>query len=400
MGYSLEAPFYTSPEIFDLDVEAIFAKHWIFCAVEPEIPEPGDYVTVDIGPYSVIVVRDDDEGVRAFHNVCRHRGFRILQDGCGSVGNIVCPYHQWTYRVDGELIFAESQPSTFDKAQFGLRPAHARSIAGLIFVCLAEEAPDDFDELASYLEPWLEPYGLAKAKVAHQTDLEEQGNWKLVMENNRECYHCDACHPELITAYFPFAGYTEDDVPPKLRPVYDRFQAAIADLERACAERGFPRDIRRELDTRPTGFHIQHDPLDGEGRSFGPNGAAVCKKLIGSITEPRFGDLNLHMQPNAWFHFLSDHAVVFRVLPVSPGRSVVRSTWLVHPDAVEGVDYDLEQLTTVWNATNAQDGILVGGTQAGVTNPGYVPGPYSLVEGNVEAFVNWYVGRVRTHLGG
>jgi Rieske 2Fe-2S family protein len=398
VGYSLEAPFYISPEVFDLDVAAVFARHWLFSAAESEIPDAGDYVTIDIGPYSVIILRDDDEEIRAFHNVCRHRGSRLLNESCGSVGNIVCPYHQWTYRTDGELIFAESQPHTFDRSRFGLKPIHVRNVAGLIFVCLDENPPADFDEVAEFIEPYLTPYGLPTAKVAHQIDLTEEGNWKLVMENNRECQHCDGAHPELVSAYFPLFGYTEEDITPRQRPVFERYQAAAVDLERACSLRGFPREGRRELDNRPTGFQLTHMPLDGAGISFAPEGAQVCKKLMGSLSEPKFGDLSVHMQPNSWFHFLSDHAVVFRVLPLSADKSIVRTTWLVHPDAKEGVDYDIDSLTAVWRATNNEDRELVVGTQNGVTNPGYVPGPYSLVEDDVEAFVNWYVKRVEAYL--
>ncbi len=399
VGYSLDAPFYTSREFYELDLAAVFGRHWLFCATEAEIPEPGDYTTVDIGPYSVIILRDDDENVRALHNVCRHRGSRILDSPCGSVGNLVCPYHQWTYRTDGSLIFAEAQPSSFDKTKFGLKPVHVRTLAGLIFVCLADQVPTDFEEVAAAIEPYLSPYGLASAKVAHQVDLVEEGNWKLVMENNRECQHCDAAHPELITAYFPLFGYSEDDITPRLRPVFERYRAAAASLESACAANAFPRDERRELDDRVTGFQVSHLPLDGDGASFGPGGRQVCKKLMGTISTAQFGDLSMHMQPNSWFHLLGDHAVVFRALPLGPDRSVVRTTWLVHPDAVEGVDYDLELLTGVWTATNDQDRALVANAQKGVTNPGYEPGPYSLVEDDVEAFVNWYVGRVTDHLG-
>ena len=161
------------------------------------------------------------------------------------------------------------------------------------------------------------------------------------------------------------------------------------------ADHGLPLRDHRELDTRQVGFQLSHLPLDGEGKSFAPNGAAVCTKLMGSVQEAAFGDLSLHMQPNSWFHLLSDHAVVFSVLPTSTGTSTLRTTWLVHPDAVEGVDYDLDALTMVWRATNDQDRALVAGTQVGCANPGYVPGPYSMVEDDVEAFVNWYVTRLR-----
>jgi Rieske 2Fe-2S family protein len=398
VGYSLEAPFYTSPEVYDLDLDAIFGRHWLFVASEAELAEPGDYVTVQIGTSSIIIVRDDDETVRALHNVCRHRGARIVEERCGAVGNLVCPYHQWTYRTDGSLIYAESQPPDFDRERFGLKPVHVRTVAGLVFVCLADEPPTDFDEVAAVVEPYLAPYRLQEAKVAHQTDLMEEGNWKMVMENNRECHHCDASHPELLTAYFPFHRYSEDDVTPRMRPAFERYQAASAHLDNVCTISKVPRDTHRELDSRPSGYMIMRLPLDGDGASFGHDGAQVCRKLMGDVTEPRFGDLSLHMQPNSWFHLLSDHAVVFSALPVAPGRTLVRTTWLVHADAVEGVDYDVDTLTAVWRATNDQDRDLVQKAQRGVSDPSYEPGPYGLVEDDVEAFISWYVMRVREHL--
>jgi glycine betaine catabolism A len=396
-GHTLEAPFYTSQEIFDLDLKAIWSQHWLFVAAASELPEPGDFVTVEVGPTSVILARDDDEEVRAFYNVCRHRGSRILDDSHGCVGNLVCPYHHWTYGLDGGLMHADNQPATFDRSRFGLKPVHVRTVAGLVFLCLADEPPTDFLDVAARLGPYLAPYALERTKVAHQVDLVEQGNWKLVMENNRECYHCDG-HPELLTAYFPLHGYTAADVPPRLRRVWDRFEKASADLAAACVRQGFPRDAIRELDTRPTGFFVGHAPLDGAGKSYTVGGEAVCRTRLGAIADDRFGDLHVHMQPNSWFHMLSDNAVVFTVLPLRPDRTLVRTTWLVHEDAVEGVDYDVPTLTHVWSATNDQDSAFVARTQRGVADPGYQPGPYSEVEGDVDAFVTWYISRVDAHL--
>jgi Rieske 2Fe-2S family protein len=398
-GYSLEAPFYTSKEVYDLDLDVIFGKHWLFAATEAELAEPGDYVTLDIGPHSIIIVRDDDENVRALRNVCRHRGSRILESPCGSVGNLVCPYHQWTYRTDGSLIFAEGQAPTFDRTQFGLKSVSVRTVAGLVLVCLSDEPPTDIDEVAAVIEPYLAPYRLQDAKVAHQVDLVEQGNWKLVMENNRECQHCDAGHPELLDAYFPFIRHSEGDVPPRMRPVFERFQAAQARLKTACAATSTPIGAHRELDGRPTGYQITHLPLDGAGTSFGPAGGQVSRKLMGEIAVPQFGDMSLHLQPNSWFHMLSDHAVVFRAVPVAPDKTLVRTTWLVHADAVEGIDYDVDSLTAVWRATNDQDRVFVEKAQRGASDPGYVPGPLAMVEDDVEAFEKWYIERLREHLG-
>ncbi|MFJ5302774.1 aromatic ring-hydroxylating dioxygenase subunit alpha [Streptomyces sp. NPDC088350] len=396
-GQSLEAPFYVGEEFFDLDIEAVFARSWLFVAAEAELPEPGDYVTVDLGSYSLIVVRDDDEDVRAFHNVCRHRGARILNEERGSVGNIVCGYHRWTYGVDGKLLYAESQAPGFDPSCFGLRSVHARTVAGLVFVCLAQEPPEDFDEVAARIAPYLAPHRLAEAKVATQIDLVENGNWKLTMENNRECYHCVG-HPELQACYFPIYGYQEKDIPPALRPAYERFLVADAEARETYDSLGLPYAEIEELDTRPTGFRIQREPLDLAGESYTPDGTAACARLLADFPTARLGRLSMHIQPNAWFHFMADHAITFSVIPLGPDRTLVRTTWLVHADAVEGIDYDLDTLTKVWNATNDQDAVLVARAHQGISSPAYLPGPYGPTEEQVEAFVNWYVTRLRAHL--
>lgn len=397
LGHALEAPFYTSPEFFDLDIAAIFAKHWIFVATEAELPEPGDYVTSALGTYSIIIIRDDDANLRSFHNVCRHRGARLLDQERGSVGNLVCGYHKWVYNADGTLRYAPSQPSDFDPSCFGLKPVHVRSVAGLVFICLADEPPSDFVDVAARIEPFLLPHGLRRAKVAAQVDLVEEGNWKLVMENNRECYHCDG-HPELLRTFFPTYGYAEEDIPPLLRPAHERYLRAGTELRRTCEELGLPYQLIEELDTRATGFRIQRDPLDLAGESFTPDGKAACRLLLGDFPTPRLGDLLLHLQPNSWFHFVGDHAITFSVLPIAPDRTLLRTTWLVHPEAEEGVDYDPDALVKVWTATNEQDAALVARAQQGVASPAYQPGPYAPTEYQVEAFCNWYIIRLRAHL--
>ncbi|WP_020667694.1 aromatic ring-hydroxylating oxygenase subunit alpha [Amycolatopsis nigrescens] len=396
-GRSLDAPFYTSREVFDRDIDAIWARHWIFVATEGELPEPGDYVTAAIGPYSIIVVRDDDGNLAAMHNVCRHRGARILQEPRGSVGNIVCGYHKWTYRTDGSLLHAPAQDGGFDPACFGLKSVHVRGVGGLVFVCLAEQPPADLVEVAARIEPYLLPHRLREAKVAAQVDLVEDANWKLTMENNRECYHCDG-HPELVRSFFPTYGYTEGNLPPSLRPAYQRYLLADADMRATYERLGLPYRTVEELDTRPTGFRIEREALDLAGESFTPDGKAACRRLLADLPTARLGHLSLHLQPNSWFHVLSDHAVTFAVFPVAAGRTLLRTTWLVHPDAEEGVDYDLGALTKVWTATNEQDADLVARAQRGVASPAYAPGPYAPTEYQVEAFCNWYLTRLREHL--
>ncbi|WP_109473879.1 aromatic ring-hydroxylating oxygenase subunit alpha [Ornithinimicrobium cavernae] len=398
-GHALEGPFYTSPEIFDLDIEAVFARHWTFVATEPQIPEPGDFVTVELGRYSVIVLRDDDGEVRALHNVCRHRGSRVLHEERGSVGNLVCGYHQWTYATDGRLLHAGQQPPDFDKSCFGLRQVAVRVVEGLILICPSPTPPTDIDDVVDRLRPYLAPHALAHTKVAAQVDLVEHGNWKLVMENNRECYHCEAGHPELTCTFFPTYGYALDEIPPRLMPAHARYLKAEADLARACDERGIPCAAIEELSGQPTAFRVQREPLDGAGESYTRDGSAASRKLLGDLDTARLGRLTLHVQPNSWFHFLADHVVTFTAFPLAADRTLVRTTWHVHRDAVEGTDYDLDNLTEVWARTNEQDAAFVSRTQAGVSSPAYVPGPYSANEYQVDLLVTWYLERLREHLG-
>ncbi|MET3604405.1 Rieske 2Fe-2S family protein [Sphaerotilus sulfidivorans] len=396
-GHSLEAPFYLSEEIFQADLEHIFRRHWIFVAVAPQVPEPGDYLTVDIGADSVLIVRDDDMQLRAFHNVCRHRGSKLCHEHQGSLGNIVCPYHQWTYDLEGRLIHADHMGETFLRDQHHLHKVHLRDLEGLIFICLADEPPADFEEVAARMRPYLAPHRLSECKVAAQVEILEQGNWKLTMENNRECYHCVGNHPELTISLYEH-GFGAQPGPQNTEGIA-QFEQIVRDSEARWAAMGLPSARIEELDTRVTGFRTQRLPLDRAGESQTMNTEVACKKLLADFTEKSLGGLSFWTQPNSWHHFMSDHVVSFSVIPLSAGRTLVRTTWCVHKDAVEGVDYTVENLTAVWNATNDQDRRLVEFSQAGVASSAYQPGPYSpFTEGLVEAFCVWYVDRMRASL--
>lgn len=398
-GHSLEAPFYTSEEIFKLDMEIIFGRHWLHVGVEPDVAEPGDVMVVDIGKTSVIVMRDDDMELRAFHNVCRHRGARIILQEKTSVGNLVCSYHQWTYGQDGELLFAEHMGSDFDRKCRNLKKVHIQSVGGLIFICLAEEAPDDIDRMAAAIEPYILPHDLKNCKVAKTVDLIEKGNWKLTMENNRECYHCVSNHPELTIPLFEYGfGFAPDGTNPKRMEHAAKYEALVQSCHTGWEAAGFPsREVDRLTDT--TGFRAERLPLDGAGEAHTKDTRSASKKLLGSITERKLGALSFWTQPNSWNHFMSDHIVTFSVFPLGPDRNLLRTRWLVHKDTVEGVDYDLNRLTEVWEATNQQDADLVEISHNGALSPAYEPGPYSpYTEPLVEKFTEWYVGRMAEHL--
>jgi glycine betaine catabolism A len=395
-GYTLPAPLYLSPQVFARDVDLIFGRHWIFVGVEPEIPEPGDYLTVEIGTDSVIIVRDDDMHVRAFHNVCRHRGARLRDAGHGIVGNLVCPYHQWTYNLRGELIHNEHMGDDFEKCRFNLKPVNVRSLSGLLFMCLAETPPPGFEEMEKAIAPYLAPHDIANSKVAFQKDIIEEGNWKLTMENNRECYHCMANHPELTVPLLEY-GFGYQASPDNLSKMQD-FENLLAREHVRWESCGLP---SAEIDVleHTTGFRTVRLPMAQSGESQTIDTKVASRKLLGNLTQADLGGLSFWTQPNSWHHFMSDHVVSFSVLPIAADRTLLRTRWLVHRDAVEGVDYDLDRLTSVWVATNDQDSSLVERAHMGVKSPAYEPGPYSpFTEGLVDKFTVWYLSRMAAGL--
>ena len=389
-GFSLSRPFYTDPDYFKADLEAIFYRDWIFAGHDCEINAPGQFLTLKIGEYPVVVVRGNDGAIRAFHNSCRHRGSRVCTTDHGRMRRLVCPYHQWVYNLDGSLFNARQMGENFDKTQFGLKLVHCESVAGYIFVCVADVAPD-FGPFRDMTAPYLAPHALVDVKVAHESTIVENGNWKLVWENNRECYHCASNHPELCRTY------------PE-SPTSTGVQGAMDDPEIAahwqrCEAVGLPSTFVMAQDGQ---YRTARMPLLRDAESYTMSGKrAVAKPLSPAITEPQIGTMLLFHYPSTWNHVLGDSAVTFRVLPLSATETQVTTKWLVHKDAVEGVDYDVDELTKVWIATNDQDRQIVEENQRGILSLAYEPGPYSPEhEGGVMQFVEWYANFMEHRLGG
>ena len=383
-NYSLEQPFYNDERIYQLDLQEIFEKEWIFAAMTCEIPSKGNFITLTIGNNPVVLVRGAEGVVHAFFNVCRHRGSRLCVTEKGKVAKLVCPYHKWTYELDGRLLFAGSDMGEqFDLQAHNLKPVNVKVAGGYIFVCLADNPPE-FEAFTEELKHYLEPYDVENLKVAVQTDIVEDANWKLVIENNRECYHCNGSHPELLNSLQQF----DDTDDPLATPEY---KALVAVKQQDWDNMRVPYALKyfgkRNRMTRT--------PLLDGVVSMTMDGKPACKKLMGRITSPDLGSLRILHLPNSWNHWMGDHSVVFRVLPLGPQKTLVTTKWLVHKDAVEGVDYDISHMRKVWDATNDQDRVLAEENQRGINSIAYQPGPYSeTFEFGVIDFVNWYSDRI------
>ncbi len=385
--HSLPQPFYNDADVFEADLANIWYRDWIYAVAAAELPKTGSYVTVQLGAYSVIIVRGADRVIRAFHNSCRHRGSRICSVAKGTAPKLVCPYHQWTYDLDGKLLWAREMGPEFNPAEHGLGMVHCRDIQGMVFICLAQVAPDT-TALEQQAARYLAPHDLSGLKVAHQSQIIEKANWKLVLENNRECYHCSSNHPSLCVT-FP------DD--PNLVGADDSSSSNVgkAHVQR-CEAAGLP---SKYVISPNEQWRFVRIPFLGDGVSYTLDGKAAVSRRVGTVPFDNAGSCLYFHYPNTWNHFLSDQVLTFRVMPVGPEETEVTTTWLVHKDAQEGVDYDLKRLTEVWIDTNDEDRRIVEENQKGINSPGYVPGPYSQVqEGGVNQFVDWYCRTLQNRL--
>lgn len=384
-GHSMPQALYNSPDVFEFDLEAIYGQSWILAGFTCEIPRPRGSLALTIGRSPVVITRDREGIVRAFHNSCRHRGAQICADGAGSRPRLTCPYHQWVYDLDGTLVSARHMQASFDPAGHGLRPVHVEEVAGALFVCIAE-TPPGFARFREHLEPFLAPHRLHEAKIAHQNTLVEKGNWKLVMENARECYHCAVGHPELART-FPIDEARGAHVRNDADPRHEAFGARLEAL-----------GLGRGAFIGPW-WQVERFPLNEGQVSLTIDGKPAVRMLMTGGDEADIGSMRWAIEPHSFCHSTADTTVCFSAMPTAANETVVTCKWLVHKDAVEGVDYDVERLTELWNVTNRQDRDFVENNQRGVNSLGYVPGPYCEEdEGYVRRFTDWYCDKARAFI--
>ena len=382
-GHSLPQSLYLDQRAYDFDMAAIYGQSWLMAAFECELPKPGSYLSMTVGNWPVVITRNRDGEIKAFHNSCRHRGSILCQPGSGSAARLVCPYHRWTYDLDGALLAAGRMSDDFRREEHGLKPIATDCSAGVIFICLAE-SPPSFADFATQFAVYAAPHNFKDAKLAASSVLVEYANWKLVMENARECYHCATGHPELSKS-FPVNMSRHFDSGEDARNA--AFAARMDDL--GLAHTAIEGDC----------WQMARFALNEGSVSISGDGQHLSKKLMCDLDGGDLGSMRWAIDPHLFAHSTADHAFVFSCMPVGPAETHAFNKWFVHKDAVEGVDYHLDELMNLWTRTNDQDKWLAENNHRGVTSPAYTPGPYSPdAEMLARHFTDWYCDKGRAYI--
>src|SRR5438270_1221329 len=311
---SLPRKYFVSPDVFAKEQVEILSKRWLLVGHQSQIPKPGDYFLAAIADESVIVSRDQKSQVRGFYNVCRHRGTRLKEDACGHASAIQCPYHAWTYALDGRLIGAPHMDDVpvFDKADYSLHRVNLGLWEGFIFVNL-EKNPEPLEKWFSPLKGKFSHWNMSILQPAKRIDYDVRANWKLMFENYSECYHCPGVHPQLQ----------------RVSP----YDSAENDLREGPFLGGF----------------MKINP----GKSLTMSGSA-CAAFVGEI-ENLQRVFYYSIFPNMLLSLHPEYVMVHQLWPQSPERTLIVCDWFFHPDAFDRPDFKPDDAIEFWDMTNKQD---------------------------------------------
>ena len=347
---TLPADAYTSPDVLAWEKSNLWQSTWVCVGRLEELVAPRQVRAVELGEESVLLVRDEDGTLRAFSNVCRHRGHELAPVGDAiDIRLIRCPYHSWSYRMDGSLRAAPTftQSPTFDAGEFSLISIGVDVLGGWVFVDLsgsAQPLASHFGNLAEIISDY-EPERLVTA-ASHSYEV--NANWKVVVENYNECYHCSTIHPELCEVTPPDSGY--DHIPTGM------WLGGTMDLKEHAAT------------------------MSLDGSSQGVNFRKIEGEQLRHIWY-------LTVAPNLLLSLHPDYVMTHRLTPIDVDRTFIECAWLFPPEAFDLPDFDPSYATDFWDITNREDWSACEGVQRGMRNRGYRPGPLSRWEGTVYQFL-------------
>ncbi|MFF0598031.1 aromatic ring-hydroxylating oxygenase subunit alpha [Streptomyces antibioticus] len=355
---------YTDPGIFAQEQERIFETMWFCVARSSDLARPGAFRTVDVGRESVLVTRARDHSIRAYFNVCRHRGAKLLTEESGEVRRAFqCPYHAWTYGLDGTLVAAPNLTKMPDvgRTAYGLVSVATREWLGYVWVCLAEQPPSFEEDVVGEVVGRLgdvesiEHYGIENLSVGRRIVYDVKANWKLIVENFMECYHCATIHPELTEVLPEFAdGYAAQ-------------------------------------------YYVGHGAEFGaEIEGFTVDGSAGLDRIPGVAEEQDRRYYAITVKPQVFINLVPDHVILHRMYPTAVDRTVVECDWLYLPHVVES-GKDVSRSVELFDRVNRQDFEACERTQPGMSSRLYAKGGVLVPsEHHIGAFHTWVTERLGT----
>jgi Rieske 2Fe-2S family protein len=348
----LPARTYHDPAIFAWERTEILRRDWVMVAREEDVAEPGSYQLVALDGEDLIVVRGRDGTLRAFHNVCRHRGTAVAEEACGKVVRFQCPYHAWIYDLDGSLIRAKHTDDLedFSPGDYGLAAVRLETWQGFVFLNLDPQAVSLASQLGDLVEHWAR-FDFRTLRSAKRTEYDVGSNWKFIAENYSECYHCPGLHPQLnrLTPYDLGGDFDPDGA-------WQGGWMELADGAETMALDG------------------GHGSRDGR------------PPMTGITAEDERRVYYYVLWPTTFLSIHPDYLLVHRLVPQGPDRTLVTCDWLFEASTIAAPGFDPSDAVAFWDLTNTQDWHVCELQQRGTRSSSWVAGRYSNQEASVHAF--------------
>jgi Rieske 2Fe-2S family protein len=354
---TLPGRYYTDPAVFRQEMETFFCEMWFCSGRTEQIQAPGDYYLCEVAGESIIVARDSSGAVRAFYNVCRHRGTRLCSVEHGKFDNrIQCPYHGWTYGLDGKLLGApHMEGGPFYREDYPLHRVNAEVWAGHIFLNMASRSSMLKAQLAGLPDKFA-PWAMQDLRMYKQHVYKVMANWKLIVSNYNECLHCPILHPMLCSISDPMSG--DNEVP---QPTY---------IGGAMEFRGAAQTMS----------------VDGKRRrDYLPGLSEAQRKRV----------FYYAIYPNLFLSLHPDYVMVHRLWPRAVDQTDVVCEWYFHPRELAKLGFNGDDAVDFWDATNREDWNISELSQKGISSRAYEPGPYSAREELPRAFDRMVLDRER-----
>lgn len=364
---TLGGTYYTSEAVFADEQTRIFEAMWVCAVRAAELARPGQFRKVQVGRESVLVIRGRDGALRAFLNVCRHRGAQLCTQDEGEVKRTLrCPYHAWTYGLDGKLVAApnlgtltDDAGQPIDRYRYGLVPVALTEWLGYAWVCLADEPPPFDDGVVSDVTNRLgehgaiDRYSIAELALGRRVVYDVSANWKLIVENFMECYHCSAIHPELV----------------EVLPEFARGMAAQSYVGRGAE---FGSDVE--------GFTV--------------DGSAGFTMLPGLTPDQDRRYYAVTIRPTVFVNLVPDHVIFHRMYPLAADRTVVECDWLYAPEVLDS-GHDVSRSVELFHRVNVQDFDACERTQPAMSSKAYLHGGVLVpAEHHIAEFHHWVLSRL------